>query len=135
MWRRNWCCWFKPGCCAGMRRRSWPTPLYKAVMQVLGDGSMGWLRRLSRWPACLNAHGVNPLLQVALNPYNRPARPARSEEHTSELQSLMRISYADFCLQKKIELGTCTDERCHKTNKNKQQPEHSDDVERQNKTL
>src|SRR3546814_6587894 len=25
----------------------------------------------------------------------------RSEEHTSEVQSLMRISYADFCLQKK----------------------------------
>src|SRR3546814_4151661 len=29
-----------------------------------------------------------------------PARP-RSEEHTSELQSLMRISYAVFCLTKK----------------------------------
>src|SRR3546814_4877708 len=28
--------------------------------------------------------------------------PDRSEEHTSELQSLMRISYADFCLTKKI---------------------------------
>src|SRR3546814_3989254 len=28
--------------------------------------------------------------------------PGRSEEHTSELQSLMRISYAVFCLQKKI---------------------------------
>src|SRR3546814_6666484 len=27
---------------------------------------------------------------------------ARSEEHTSELQSLMRISYADFCLKNKI---------------------------------
>src|SRR3546814_9660199 len=27
--------------------------------------------------------------------------PGRSEEHTSELQSLMRISYAVFCLQKK----------------------------------
>src|SRR3546814_5881526 len=27
---------------------------------------------------------------------------ARSEEHTSELQSLMRISYAVFCLKKKI---------------------------------
>src|SRR3546814_1015039 len=26
--------------------------------------------------------------------------PARSEEHTSELQSLMRISYAGFCLKK-----------------------------------
>src|SRR3546814_10697096 len=29
------------------------------------------------------------------------ADPARSEEHTSELQSLMRISYAVFCLKKK----------------------------------
>src|SRR3546814_3729801 len=28
-------------------------------------------------------------------------RPGRSEEHTSELQSLMRISYAVFCLKKK----------------------------------
>src|SRR3546814_3103664 len=28
-------------------------------------------------------------------------RPNRSEEHTSELQSLMRISYAVFCLKKK----------------------------------
>src|SRR3546814_4388364 len=31
-------------------------------------------------------------------------RPARSEEHTSELQSLMRISYAVFCLKKKTKL-------------------------------
>src|SRR3546814_10280051 len=30
------------------------------------------------------------------------ARPLRSEEHTSELLSLMRISYAVFCLKKKI---------------------------------
>src|SRR3546814_4346688 len=28
-------------------------------------------------------------------------KPLRSEEHTSELQSLMRISYAVFCLKKK----------------------------------
>src|SRR3546814_3043878 len=35
---------------------------------------------------------------------NRPALRAavRSEEHTSELQSLMRISYAVFCLKKKM---------------------------------
>src|SRR3546814_3999616 len=33
------------------------------------------------------------------------ARP-RSEEHTSELQSLMRISYAGFCLTKKTPLNT-----------------------------
>src|SRR3546814_9529844 len=31
----------------------------------------------------------------------RPRRARRSEEHTSELQSLMRISYAVFCLKKK----------------------------------
>src|SRR3546814_4756618 len=30
-----------------------------------------------------------------------PHHPRRSEEHTSELQSLMRISYAVFCLKKK----------------------------------
>src|SRR3546814_5221725 len=30
-----------------------------------------------------------------------PHRRSRSEEHTSELQSLMRISYAVFCLKKK----------------------------------
>src|SRR3546814_1303607 len=30
-----------------------------------------------------------------------PAASGRSEEHTSELQSLMRISYAVFCLKKK----------------------------------
>src|SRR3546814_6327105 len=32
----------------------------------------------------------------------RVAEPGRSEEHTSELQSLMRISYAVFCLNQKI---------------------------------
>src|SRR3546814_2661738 len=32
----------------------------------------------------------------------RIAQGGRSEEHTSELQSLMRISYAVFCLKKKI---------------------------------
>src|SRR3546814_3292575 len=33
-------------------------------------------------------------------PHLRIARRGRSEEHTSELQSLMRISYAVFCLKK-----------------------------------
>src|SRR3546814_7945954 len=33
--------------------------------------------------------------------YSDPAMEERSEEHTSELQSLMRISYAVFCLKKK----------------------------------
>src|SRR3546814_6351731 len=34
------------------------------------------------------------------------AEAARSEEHTSELQSLMRISYAVFCLKKKTNTKT-----------------------------
>src|SRR3546814_2875238 len=38
----------------------------------------------------------------------------RSEEHTSELQSLMRISYAVFCLKKK---NKQTDTKTHNTNK------------------
>src|SRR3546814_2919764 len=35
--------------------------------------------------------------------------PGRSDEHTSELQSLMRISYAVFCLNKQKILATTTD--------------------------
>src|SRR3546814_1404715 len=35
---------------------------------------------------------------------NRRRAVGRSEEHTSELQSLMRISYAVFCLKKKINI-------------------------------
>src|SRR3546814_8511837 len=36
------------------------------------------------------------------------ATRTRSEEHTSELQSLMRISYAVFCLKKKTQTQTTT---------------------------
>src|SRR3546814_3911838 len=44
------------------------------------------------------------LQQLRLTPKDRPGQQQvrdRSEEHTSELQSLMRISYAVFCLKKK----------------------------------
>src|SRR3546814_2898379 len=40
---------------------------------------------------------------------HRLARLERSEEHTSELQSLMRISYAVFCLNKKTTGSTLED--------------------------
>src|SRR3546814_1945469 len=39
---------------------------------------------------------IKPILDLAVRRFQ-----ARSEEHTSELQSLMRISYAVFCLKKK----------------------------------
>src|SRR3546814_1647441 len=44
-------------------------------------------------------------------------KPWRSEEHTSELQSLMRISYAVFCLKKKQQTTTRTK---HTTNASQQ---------------
>src|SRR3546814_2157191 len=49
--------------------------------------------------------GEDGIVQAALElqhiPYTGSGVLARSEEHTSELQSLMRISYAVFCLKKK----------------------------------
>src|SRR3546814_6408582 len=47
---------------------------------------------------CLSAAGVTIWQTVVLN---LPRATGRSEEHTSELQSLMRISYAVFCLKNK----------------------------------
>src|SRR3546814_6504072 len=48
-------------------------------------------------------------------------RQQRSEEHTSELQSLMRISYAVFCLKKKKKNTTNTDNSLSMTSKNTEQ--------------
>src|SRR3546814_7957252 len=45
----------------------------------------------------------------------------RSEEHTSELQSLMRISYAVFCLKKKT-----------KTSQNKSKSQHNHTLQKKN---
>src|SRR3546814_6062762 len=50
--------------------------------------------------------------------------PGRSEEHTSELQSLMRISYAVFCLKKKnniTKLNTRKNNKKHATREKKKQ--------------
>src|SRR3546814_2297556 len=56
----------------------------------------------------VDEHGfdIQPLRLLAGNAFQQFAQvtrfiQCRSEEHTSELQSLMRISYAVFCLQKK----------------------------------
>src|SRR3546814_9464032 len=46
-------------------------------------------------------HAVDHLPPHAQGVLGPPSPQRRSEEHTSELQSLMRISYAVFCLKKK----------------------------------
>src|SRR3546814_10052771 len=68
-----------------------------------------WRREAAqrRWPAPVQGRGDR---RGRLRAHHTPARHRaargddqgqRSEEHTSELQSLMRISYAVFCLKKK----------------------------------
>src|SRR3546814_9456923 len=53
--------------------------------------------------SCRNSHPVPASRSRRRRParWRRTDRCPRSEEHTSELQSLMRISYAVFCLKKK----------------------------------
>src|SRR3546814_4954408 len=64
--------------------------------------AQGWtpmnIVRLERWKTV----GIGKRPQSAVVRLVHARTSARSEEHTSELQSLMRISYAVFCLKKKI---------------------------------
>src|SRR3546814_2181831 len=69
---------------------------------VLLDGGQGQLTVGSEVLADLGL-GDLPFAAIAKGP-DRDA--GRSEEHTSELQSLMRISYAVFCLKKKKKNNT-----------------------------
>src|SRR3546814_8926939 len=63
----------------------------RIAVGVVTDGGM--VRRALRLQV---KHGIYLLFAG-----DRPGEEIRSEEHTSELQSLMRISYAVFCLKKK----------------------------------
>src|SRR3546814_8305685 len=58
----------------------------------------GACSRTARWRRRTSRCGASPARHRAA--HGRTSR-SRSEEHTSELQSLMRISYAVFCLRKK----------------------------------
>src|SRR3546814_9946609 len=57
----------------------------------------------------LNIRGRSSALRKHLTAWSGAASSSRSEEHTSELQSLMRISYAVFCLKKKNKTLHITD--------------------------
>src|SRR3546814_8101812 len=68
------------------------TPGARVLDVGCGDGAlMAALRDAKQ----VDARGLE------IDPRNVAAAVGRSEEHTSELQSLMRISYAVFCLKKK----------------------------------
>src|SRR3546814_3941687 len=70
-----------------------------ATTLMIGAGYSLWLAKRVIWGDVGNAHvaelkDINMREWIVLGVF-------RSEEHTSELQSLMRISYAVFCLKKK----------------------------------
>src|SRR3546814_4411157 len=82
---------------------NWPFT-FAAIMPItrrltataIDSSGAGERRAIERWG---RLHAVRTGLGLA----------SRSEEHTSELQSLMRISYAVFCLKKKKEMKKTVD--------------------------
>src|SRR3546814_6779335 len=86
------------------------TTLFRSTLRRLGVAQRAALAQevldrgqVGRWP----------IAEAGLP--GRTDRPGRSEEHTSELQSLMRISYAVFCLKKKKKYRTSHATTCRKT--------------------
>src|SRR3546814_9046939 len=85
--------------------------LFERVVVEAGAGLAGQLVLALRRPAMVPADVVGQRCHAPLEDHVREEKllavlarrgdVGRSEEHTSELQSLMRISYAVFCLKKK----------------------------------
>src|SRR3546814_3012769 len=64
---------------------------------------------VTTWYGLLTTGGTPPAIVTRLNKeLNATLHLPRSEEHTSELQSLMRITHADFCWPKKKPENTRT---------------------------
>src|SRR3546814_10265957 len=86
----------------GWRKNGWKTAakkpvknadLWQALVTAAERHRIEWV-----W---VKGHAGHPDNERADTLASDAAIAARSEEHTSELQSLMRISYAVFCLKKK----------------------------------
>src|SRR3546814_7468714 len=77
------------------------TPLFRSARPQQGSGALGGGSRRPEAPSDDRIdHPTHLAPPDLLRP---PLHDLRSEEHTSELQSLMRISYAVFCLKKKTQ--------------------------------
>src|SRR3546814_1706630 len=87
--------WSSDVCSSDLRRRSAPAPAPLRRSRSPPPGCHG--------PARRSAARAGPARAA-----RRVQDPLRSEEHTSELQSLMRISYAVFCVKKKKEENTAS---------------------------
>src|SRR3546814_8690963 len=86
---------------------------YTTLFRSLGAARVPCTKPHRRCPNAMSGYG-RPTLALPRHACARPdgtgihvvgkGRGNRSEEHTSELQSLMSISYAVFCLKKKIRM-------------------------------
>src|SRR3546814_10348538 len=74
-----------------------------------------------RWDGCGDLSGPQTRRSIGQTGDRPPSCSCdfRSEEHTSELQSLMRISYAVFCLKKKTHQNQTRSHKEEKYNKNR----------------
>src|SRR3546814_5862176 len=80
------------------RSRSVPPPTPVSTASHMKPTMSSSLREATSAPETAKATAARP---QSLEPGHHARRVEKSEEHTSELQSLMRISYAVFCLKKK----------------------------------
>src|SRR3546814_7930218 len=97
-----------------MRISDWSSDVCSSDLFIGSEGTLGVVTRVvvrleeatsSRNSALVALTGFDEVTQL-LKRLQRTLGGQRSEEHTSELQSLMRISYAVFCLKKKINMNT-----------------------------
>src|SRR3546814_4755319 len=87
---------------------SYPVLIVNVLLNFLHKGLRHFLQQSFDFrPSLVCLHRFNPAKKVGVYVIT-----LRSEEHTSELQSLMRISYAVFCLKKKT---STTDNHIHNT--------------------
>src|SRR3546814_1337785 len=83
-------------------RRRAIAPVAKADALLAGAVGVHDVELLAATPVAFK-HDLGTIRRIAATRIDSGrSRQPRSEEHTSELQSLMRISYAVFCLKKKI---------------------------------
>src|SRR3546814_9226084 len=119
-------CFFKQKTAYDMRISDWSSDVCSSDLIVLADDPDNSAHAISPPSWLSSVRGISPPSRVSpvarrapppahpprhrASPPIRPRRsrphrsqpaPPRSEEHTSELQSLMRTSYAVFCLKKK----------------------------------
>src|SRR3546814_6941559 len=79
-----------------------------AELEAFVTGEAAYLAQKTVFGYC-RVKTVTNFEKLMTEPAFRDGVELRSEEHTSELQTLMRISYADFCLTKKTSNTKHTD--------------------------